>query len=412
MSACVWLAVLCGSVVLAAQLAVWGITLSQAQIRPEMVVWAGVGCAVFSVVAIFAVVLLWELRRSSGEQEIRDSESHFRLLSDLVPIPVWLTDADLAVRFVSRAWLAFSGRSAEQELGTGWMDGVHPEDREHVALEFARAKESRQDFCIEHRMRRADGEYRWVFSRAAALFDPDSTFRGFVGACVDITDQKEDEARQNLLMRELDHRVKNSLAAVLAVADSTFATTTTREQFRGAFTGRLMAMAHTHTALAKGRWSGLEIAELCATVLEPLSPKAAARMSYDGDSVMVPPEAVPPLGMVLHELATNALKYGALSSPAGTVAVRWGRRDGAADGPRVEFTWDERGGPPLTLPITPGLGTILIQGLIQSELGGDIALVPETDGFRARFSFPLDAKARGWKEPRMASEAPLETQKA
>jgi len=182
---------------------------------------------------------------------------------------------------------------------------------------------------------------------------------------------------------ELDHRVKNNLAAVLGLATQTMATACTFEQFRAAFAGRLRAMAQTHTALAKQRWQGVGLGEIAEMVLGPYRDDGGERIRVKGPVIRLSARSAPPITLALHELATNAVKYGALSSPSGCVELKWG-----SDGPDVVIDWVERGGPPVSPPSRPGSGSVIITGLIRYELRGSLDMCYEPAGFSCAIRFP------------------------
>lgn len=209
--------------------------------------------------------------------------------------------------------------------------------------------------------------------------------RMFTGLVRDISERKQAEARQRRMTDELDHRVKNNLAAVLGLATQTMATACTFEQFSAAFAGRLRAMAQTHSALAKQRWQGVGLGEIAEMVLGPYRDDRGERIRVQGPVIRLSARAAPPVTLALHELATNAVKYGALSSPSGCVELRW-----VSDGPDVAIEWLECGGPPVSPPSRPGSGSVIISGLIRYELRGSLEMRYDPAGFSCdiRFSDP------------------------
>ncbi len=191
--------------------------------------------------------------------------------------------------------------------------------------------------------------------------------------------------REKLMVAELDHRVKNSLAVVLALAGETLADTDSPEEFAAAFEGRIQSLALAHEALAASRWEGVALDELVRRTLDPVA-REGPRLQLEGPPVVLPPEATVPLGLALHELATNATKYGAFSRDEGSVEVRWSRLDDA----RVQLHWRESGGPAVTPPKELGLGTALIRGLIEEELGGQVTIRYPGSGLRCEITLSLE----------------------
>lgn len=206
----------------------------------------------------------------------------------------------------------------------------------------------------------------------------------------DVTERAEAERRQTFMMQELDHRVKNNLAAILSLADATARASETIEQFRSAFTGRLRALARIHALLARSRWSGVRIGDLVRETLEPYADPAGPKVISEGPNALLPPRAASPLCMAMHELATNALKYGALSQPSGVVTLRWSIRGELEAPAAIDLQWKERGGPPPQPASERGFGSSLITDAIMHELGGEAEWRLEPDGLACCISAPLD----------------------
>jgi two-component sensor histidine kinase len=189
-------------------------------------------------------------------------------------------------------------------------------------------------------------------------------------------------------MRELDHRVKNTLATVQSVADQTLRSSQSMSEFGPAFSGRIQAMARIHTALAGRRWEGLPLTELIELVVGPYR-RHTDSVSIDSDGTFISSELVRVLGMALHELATNAAKYGALSTNEGRLAI-WSRVD--LDGaPRLRIHWSERGGPPVTEPSLRGFGVRLIEEALAYEFEGRVRLQFPGEGLRCEIDIPIPA---------------------
>ncbi len=207
---------------------------------------------------------------------------------------------------------------------------------------------------------------------------------------MDITDRLEAEKRQQLIMRELDHRVKNNLAAVQSLAEQSLMRAGSMRQFRDAFIGRLQAMARTHEALAQARWRDVDLREAALLVLGPYLQSGVERLELEGEHLRLPARAALPIGLTLHELATNAMKYGALSVAHGRVSVSW--RKQPDDG--IELHWREHDGPPVTPPDAEGTGSTLIRGLVGYELQGSIELDYSPQGVMCRIVIPPEGFRR------------------
>lgn len=267
---------------------------------------------------------------------------------------------------------------------------VHPDDLAAVRQASLEALEGRQPYSIDHRIVRRDGGVRWVHERAEVLRDELGRPTRMIGIVQDITDRKEHERRQTLLMHELDHRVKNNLAAVLSLADQSLAAATSLDEFRRSFTGRVAALARTHAMLARGRWESIELGALISAMLDPYLGGAPQRAGLHGSPVRLPARVASPLSMALHELATNAAKYGALSSAGGRVEVTWV----VVDRECVQIRWVESGGPAVNTLAKPGFGTQLIQGVIGYELSGNVQIRYQQSGLECDMAVPLDRPKR------------------
>jgi two-component sensor histidine kinase len=212
-----------------------------------------------------------------------------------------------------------------------------------------------------------------------------------------------DEEAKNQMIKELNHRVKNSLATVISIARQTSAKTDNFNDFFEDFSGRLVALSQSHDALSEGEWMEAGIHDLmqriCVSVAGP------ERIALDGPPVLLRPRAVLTMGMVLHELCTNSLKYGALAQPDGNVSVEWAVQPHAADGPVFSFTWIERGGPPVTPPEQRSFGTRFIQESLRHELWGTAEFDFRPEGLVFRCRFPLRPPAANKPAPE-ATETP------
>lgn len=350
----------------------------------------GLAFVAFSAVLILVLLRAGEYRREVVSARLRDSDRRFRTMCDSAPVLIWIGETPINRSFFNKGWTDFRGRTQEQEVGGGWMEGIHPLDLDRCKEVLSAAASNMVKFEFEYRLRRADGEYRWVLATAVPMRTATGEVEGFVGCCIDVTQSMIDRERQRLMMQELDHRVKNNLAAVLALAESTFSSTRSREDFKTAFSGRVLAMAQSHTALAKGRWGELEMAELVSTVLEPLAPVGRRRLDYEGMQLLLPPQIVPALAMTLHELGTNAIKHGAWSRAGGSVVLRWRVSKPEDAGTIATIEWREQGGPVVSHPAGEGLGSRLVKGFVESELGGDLVVNHHADGLHIRIKFDVD----------------------
>jgi PAS domain S-box-containing protein len=211
--------------------------------------------------------------------------------------------------------------------------------------------------------------------------------RMFTGVVRDITERKRAEERQRLLVAELDHRVKNVLVRVAAIATETRESSRSMDDFVRTLGGRLQSMAAAHSMLSKGRWHGVGIADLIRDQLAPYA--TGANATIQGPNIMLAAATTQAVAMVIHELATNAVKFGALSAPGGRVSIGWSAPSGGNGSAGLTVEWRETSGPPVTKPTELGFGTNLIEELIAHELGGMVDLAFEPGGVCCRMKLPL-----------------------
>jgi PAS domain S-box-containing protein len=342
--------------------------------------------------------LMRALRRERGELEQRvaertaalaESEARFRAMADHAPVMIYVVDAAGRCLFLSRSWYDFTGQVPERALGTGWLDALHPEDRPAADAAFAAAMERQAPFRLEYRIRRAaDGAWRWALDAAAPRRDAGGAFLGYVGSLIDITERREAEERQALMARELDHRAKNALTVVQAALRLT--PRHDAGSYAVAVEGRVAALARAHSVLAQGRWQGVALRALVEAELAtflPAATGAAPRAVLEGPDLMLSPTAVQALSMALHELATNAVKYGALSAPSGRLTVAW-QLDQAGD--VLRLGWTERGGPaPAGPPSRSGFGSRVVRATVEGQLGGRLERRWEAAGLTCLLTLPL-----------------------
>jgi PAS domain S-box-containing protein len=291
----------------------------------------------------------------------------------------------------SPGFAAIYGLSEEtMEISLGhWRSLVHPDDLpqfvEHRQQLFA---ERRSDHHAEHRIVRRCGAIRWIEARSFIEYDQAGHAKRMVGVNIDITERKRAEEARKALNAELDHRVKNALATVSAVVSHTRQGRRSVADFAAALEGRIRSMAATHELLSSRHWQELSLIELVRCELAPYV--ASRNTEICGPTVLLKPEAGQALAMVLHELATNAAKYGALATNKGRVLVCWDRRLNGHPLPNLVLEWREVGGPRVYAPGKSSYGTSTIKDLIPYEFGGTVDLVFAPEGVRCRLELPPD----------------------
>ena len=266
---------------------------------------------------------------------------------------------------------------------------VHPEDREQASHIIGQAVKGGGTAEYEFRALLPNGVERWIYDRSRAVHDAEGRPLYMIGACLDITERKRAEERQALLLNELNHRVKNSLATVQSLAVQTMRSSGSPEAFQDNFMARLMALSATHDILTQKLWESASIREILAAELQPYGGVDQQRIMANGEAVHLKPQQALSLGMAFHELATNAAKYGALSSPQGCVRISWDVAQDATGGPQLSVRWREQGGPVVEKPMRRGFGTRLIDRSIVHELGGVIDMNFVPTGVECSFRVPL-----------------------
>ena len=289
---------------------------------------------------------------------------------------------------VSEGYTAIHGlpEGTTESSRSEWKHRVLPEDlTRKPAVESKAFRERRGDYSVEYRIDR-DGEVRWIESRGFISYDGDGNPQRIVGVNIDITERKRAEEHQRVLIAELDHRVKNVLATVSAVAAQTLETSSSMSHFVAALDGRIRSMASAHELLSTRQWRGMSMAELVRREFAAYA--GSNNTKIDGPEVMLSAEAGQAMAMVIHELVTNAAKYGALSTQSGRVLVRWYRKlNGSA---QLVLVWQETGGPRVEAPKKSGYGTGVVRDLIPYEFGGSVDLSFASEGVRCRLEIPFD----------------------
>jgi PAS domain S-box-containing protein len=277
------------------------------------------------------------------------------------------------VEFANRAYSEFAMRPVEALLGHAWIGFVHPDDIPAILELRTEAWKAGTSYGWEARFRRSDGAWLWVRAHCAPRVDADGSVQGYVGMAVDVTESRraeaelrESERHLRLMVDELNHRVKNTLAIVQGLAQQSFRGGGVPAGVRDSFEGRLAALAAAHDLLTRRNWEGAELNDLVVAVV---AAHCDGRVAIAGPPVRLPPKLAVTLALALHELCTNATKYGALSVPGGRVAVAWTRA-----GDRLALRWEEKGGPPVAPPGRRGFGTRMIERALAGEEGGGARL--------------------------------------
>ena len=317
--------------------------------------------------------------RKRAEEAAHESETRFAAL--FAQASAGLAETDLEGRFtaVNDRFCTLVGLTREKLLaGMTVKDVTHPEDVPRNLRLFKRAAKTGEPFEIEKRYLRPDGSIVWVLNAVTALRDATGKITRVFAITTDLTERKRAEEHQHLLINELNHRVKNTLTSVQSIASQTLRTAANKEEARKAFEDRLLALSRAHDVLTRENWERATVHALVAQMVEPYANHAENRLRTEGPVLWLSPRAALALAMALQELATNAVKYGALSADGGRIALTW--RIDETDAQRMRVRWEEQGGPPVTLPRRRGFGTRLIERGLAQDLDGTVKIAFEPAG--------------------------------
>jgi two-component sensor histidine kinase len=272
---------------------------------------------------------------------------------------------------------------------------VHPEDQTRLQAAVARAIDRGEDFEIECRAPRADGRESWILARGRVAYDPQGAPMSMSGVTMDVTGRRHAEEHLRLMVDELNHRVKNTLATVQSLTRQTLRGEQVPTEVGESLDSRLLALSSAHDILTNEQWSGADLMPILKQACAPFG--GPPRIDLSGPSVRLSPRVAIALALAFHELCTNAAKYGALSAAGGRVTVDWSFRD-QSEAPELMIVWRERGGPPVKPPTRRGFGSRMIERSLAPELGGRVVIEYPAEGvtctLRVRLSQSV-LKAKG-----------------
>ncbi|HEV7254429.1 MAG TPA: HWE histidine kinase domain-containing protein [Mesorhizobium sp.] len=314
---------------------------------------------------------------------------------ETAPVAVWFTHDPRARQVIRNRFAAeLMGLPAEPHTPLDApglvIDTVAFKDGRAVSREdrpLSRAMRGEETLNEEFAYRLPNGVERILLSSARPIRDGAGGIVGAVQISLDITERKKGEEQRKLLVNELNHRVKNTLAVVQSVAAQTLRSAPDLEAAGRALDGRLVSLGKAHDILTQESWSGAELTDLLPAALGPHAGLDRFRLS--GEAVRLPPHLALSLALALHELATNALKHGALSAPDGAVGIAWAAEAGP-DGRRLRLEWREAGGPPVGEPRRRGFGTRMLERILDAEPGGGVSLRFDPTGLVCVFEADLD----------------------
>jgi PAS domain S-box-containing protein len=307
--------------------------------------------------------------RNEAAETLRASEEQLRFIVDGAHVCYWHWEIAADRHEWSPLCNRFFGVPPEEPIDYArFLAALHPDDRERTdrAIHACLKSGGQTDYDIEYRTQRPDETERWIHTKGTAAFADGKPVR-MAGIALDITERKEREEREHLLVREMNHRVKNILTVVDAIAHRTAAENP--EDFAKRFSERIRALSANQDLLFRNEWQGVDVEELVRAQLSHFADLIGSRIVVDGPKLRFNTAGAQAIGLALHELATNAGKYGALSTDKGRVDLRWNFGDNA-----FTMSWTEREGPTVSAPKRRGFGTTVIERMAKSSLGGAVDL--------------------------------------
>ena len=306
------------------------------------------------------------------------------------------TEPDNPIIFANDSFLSLTGYDREEVLGKSFnflmAHGADAEALTRIKAEFEGSSSSGTELLY----RRKDGSEFWAAVFISPVRDADGDIVQYFASLVDLTKHKQDEVRSRMLIDELNHRVKNTLSTVQSIVWQTLRTTTDPKAIRQSIEFRLFALSRSHDLLTREKWESAGLFDIAHDALEPfgVSGGRADRIVIIGENIRFPPKAALALSIAFNELATNAVKYGALSNASGSILIGWTMQTAPA-GKRLLLNWTEKDGPQVTPPAHRGFGSRVIERGLAHELEGAVHLDYRPEGLVCTMDIPLPSGARG-----------------
>jgi PAS domain S-box-containing protein len=339
------------------------------------------------------IMALLSARRASHrtDREREEQETKFRVLADAMPQMVWSTLPDGFHDYYNARWYEFTGMPPGSTDGEAWNGMFHPEDQAHAWSVWRHSLETGEPYEIEYRLRRADGVYRWTLGRAMPIRDRDGSITRWFGTCTDIHDQKMIQVQKEIVAHELSHRIKNIFSVVTGLISFSTRAHPQMKAVADDLRDRILALGRAHdfvrphSEASKPATMQDSLAGMLGALLEAYS----GRFEIVGDDAMIDDRSATPLALLFHELATNAAKYGALSTSQGAIRIAIATSDD-----HVQIEWQENGGPVVSRPGHEGFGTRLIELSAIRQLGGQVEREWRPEGLRLGVRFPTTSLNR------------------
>ena len=336
--------------------------------------------------------------RQATQEALRESERRFRFLTEGIPQLVWRAADYGNWTWASPQWTAFTGQTKEESLGWGWLEALHPDDREGAREAWERARTA-DIFEAEYRLREAaTGTYRWFQTRATPVYNEERRILEWLGTSTDVQDLREMQDRQGVMVAELQHRTRNLMGVVRSLGEQTIRSSKGLEDFVPRFRDRLAALGRANNLLSRlGEGKRLAFDELIEAEIAALGEAAQqdGKVTLNGPKgVALRSSGVQTFSLALHELATNALKYGALAQPKGRLEISWQVRN-EADQPWLHVDWRETG---VTMPEADaaprgeGAGRLLIEEALPYQLGARTTFTMTPEGVHCTIALPASER--------------------
>ena len=372
------------------------VTLKDATMSFEMRIrpYRTVDNVITGVVCTFVDVTL----RDKIEAGIRESEKQFHALAESIPQLAWIMDAKGYIFWFNQRWFDYTNTTLDGMKGQGWRSVHDPAEVDRVVKHLSHCVSTGEVWEDTFPLRGADGTYRWFLSRAQPIRDESGKIVRWFGTNTDVEDQRLSEKLRDLLLKELDHRVKNLFSIIGGMVSLSARSALTADDLAKTIRGRIAALARAHALIriskpASGVPRETTLENLVRAIVEPYTDAATPhddiRVMVEGPQVTLGTEATTAMALVLHELATNAAKYGAFSTPVGHIKISWVIKKN-----EIALSWQERGGPSvLGPPAKEGFGSLLARHSIEGQLHGNLAFIWDADGLTANLSATVERLA-------------------
>ncbi|NET44220.1 PAS domain-containing protein [Okeania sp. SIO2B3] len=289
-----------------------------------------------NLLKIIGKIFVSALEHQEAELALRESEKRFRMMADSAPVFIWMSGSNSLFNYFNKRWLDFTGRNLEQEVGKGWLQGIHPEDVQHYLENYRVNFYTHQSFSIEYRLRREDGEYRWVLNQGVPRFNLNGKFAGYIGSCIDISDRKKAEEQiqnslqeKEILLKEIHHRVKNNLHIISNLLDlqSDYIENKKVQELFADSQNRIQSMALIHEQLYQSKNLGqVDFSEYIHALIDNLFCSYADRESLiqpiiNVEAITLNLETAIPCGLLINELVTNSFKHAFPNNQSGEICI-------------------------------------------------------------------------------------------